>query len=724
MDPRRLVDPLQVLVGQPRSWPAALVSTMISATVGVGSLWATSSILPHREVASSWVLWWSGDAVGILTITPLLLLLWSTRRQRRVGNGRIAEAAFLAVTLALLVGAGLAIHVPGPLLAFPALVWAAIRFHQPGADSVSLFISAVVVWATAHGYGPFVQASLADSLLLTQSFVAVVMATSLLVAALTVERERATQALRQATAEVEQRNRELERERAQLGEAQRIARLGSWEWDIATDSVSWSDELYQIYGLEPQSGVIDFRRFLTRVHPDDRARVRTAVGQAVAGGAPFALEHRISRIDGQVRIVQARGMAVMGERDEAVRLVGTSQDVTDRKQAEEALEEAKLAAEQANQAKSEFLSRMSHELRTPLNAILGFSQLLELDELNEEQRESLRHILSAARHLLALVNEVLDIAAIEADRLSLSLEPVAVADVAAEAVSLIRPLADQHGIVVTDPTSTWAEHVLGDRRRLKQILLNLLSNAVKYNHRDGRVQLACKRVPGGRLCIEVADTGLGIAPGARERLFVPFERLGSEQTGLEGAGLGLPLSKRLAEVMGGTLQLASTGGHGSVFWLELPRVDDPAQPERHQQQQPAPAGSGLTVLCIEDNPSNLQLVEQILSRRPGVVVIPTMRPELGLDLASEHQPDLILLDLDLPGLPGEGVLSRLRADPRTAGIPVVVLGADAPPTLVARLLGTSARAFVSKPYDVKEILGLVDSIAAERRRASSPSASS
>ncbi len=604
MDPRRLVDPLQVLVGQPRSWPAALVSTMISATVGVGSLWATSSILPHREVASSWVLWWSGDAVGILTITPLLLLLWSTRRQRRVGNGRIAEAAFLAVTLALLVGAGLAIHVPGPLLAFPALVWAAIRFHQPGADSVSLFISAVVVWATAHGYGPFVQASLADSLLLTQSFVAVVMATSLLVAALTVERERATQALRQATAEVEQRNRELERERAQLGEAQRIARLGSWEWDIATDSVSWSDELYQIYGLEPQSGAIDFRRFLTRVHPDDRARVRTAVGQAVAGGAPFALEHRISRIDGQVRIVQARGMAVMGERDEAVRLVGTSQDVTDRKQAEEALEEAKLAAEQANQAKSEFLSRMSHELRTPLNAILGFSQLLELDELNEEQRESLRHILSAARHLLALVNEVLDIAAIEADRLSLSLEPVAVADVAAEAVSLIRPLADQHGIVVTDPTSTWAEHVLGDRRRLKQILLNLLSNAVKYNHRDGRVQLACKRVPGGRLRIEVADTGLGIAPGARERLFVPFERLGSEQTGLEGAGLGLPLSKRLAEVMGGTLQLASTGGHGSVFWLELPRVDDPARPD--------PAGSG---------PSR--------STRRGGAQPPACRPEDG-----------------------------------------------------------------------------------------------
>ena len=228
-------------------------------------------------------------------------------------------------------------------------------------------------------------------------------------------------------------------------------------------------------------------------------------------------------------------------------------DITARKQAEEALAQARLAAEQANQAKSEYVSRMSHELRTPLNAILGFAQLLELDGLGDDQREAVGFILSGAQHLLGLINEVLDIAAIESSRLSLSLEPVDVAELLAEAVSLIRPLADQQAIVLVDPPHTGDHHVLGDPQRLKQILLNLLSNAVKYNRNGGSVQLDCEQVAGERLRIKVTDTGLGIAPEAMDQLFVPFERLGSEQTGVEGAGLGLPLSRRLAEAMGGTL---------------------------------------------------------------------------------------------------------------------------------------------------------------------------
>ena len=201
---------------------------------------------------------------------------------------------------------------------------------------------------------------------------------------------------------------------------------------------------------------------------------------------------------------------------------------------------------------------MSHELRTPLNAVLGFAQLLELDDLRDEQRDNLGHILSGARHLLSLINEVLDIAAIEAGRLSLSLEPVALADVAAETVNLIRPLAEQHNIVVMGPEVSCATHVLGDRQRLKQVLLNLLSNAVKYNRDGGSVQLSCEPVSGDRLRIKVTDTGLGIPPEALGRLFVPFERVAREQSAIEGTGLGLPLSKRLAEAMGGTLDLEST----------------------------------------------------------------------------------------------------------------------------------------------------------------------
>jgi CheY-like chemotaxis protein len=404
-------------------------------------------------------------------------------------------------------------------------------------------------------------------------------------------------------------------------------------------------------------------------------------------------------------------------------VVAAARDVTDRKQAEEALREAKLAAEQANHAKSEYLSRMSHELRTPLNAILGFAQLLELDGPRDDQREGLGHILAGATHLLALINEVLDIAAIEAGRLPLSLEPIPVAEVLCEAVSLVRPLADQHRVLLVDQPQACEVHVLGDRQRLKQVLLNLLSNAVKYNREGGSVQLTCEPVAGGFLRLTVTDTGVGIAPGSLERLFVPFDRLGSERTSVEGTGLGLPLSRRLTEAMGGTLGVASTAGHGSSFWVELPLTESPVQGAERLDPLPPPeppdAGTPpLTVLYIEDNLSNLQLVEHLLARRPGVSLISAMRPQLGLDLAAQHHPGLVLLDLDLPDLPGEQVLRRLRAEPTTADVPVVILSADARPALVGRLLAEGARAFLTKPLDVKQLLGLLDTIASEREQPS------
>jgi PAS domain S-box-containing protein len=384
-------------------------------------------------------------------------------------------------------------------------------------------------------------------------------------------------------------------------------------------------------------------------------------------------------------------------------------------------------AEQANKAKSEYLSRMSHELRTPLNAILGFAQVLELEGLRDDQRKGVGYILAGGRHLLALINELLDIAAIEAGRLPLSLEPVAVADLIAEAVSLIRPLADQHSILLVAPP-TCDDHVLADRQGLKQILLNLLSNAVKYNRTGGRVELACE-VAGQRLQVKVTDTGPGIPAESVERLFVPFDRLGSEQTSIEGTGLGLPMTKRLAEAMGGTLELTSAVGQGSTFWVELPRTPTPVQrlagaEPLPEQDQPEPQRPTLTVLYIEDNLSNLQLIEHILSRRPGVKLISAMRPQLGLDLAAEHHPDLVLLDLGLPDMPGEEVLRRLRANPMTADVPVVILSADARPGQLTQLQEQGVKTFLTKPLDVKELFALLDTIAAEQVQAASRSLSS
>ena len=372
--------------------------------------------------------------------------------------------------------------------------------------------------------------------------------------------------------------------------------------------------LFEVFPDNPDdpgaTGEHNLRASLDRVRrdhvPDTMALQQYDIRRPDADGGGF-----------EVRFWSPVNSPVLEPGGELTFIIHSVTDVTELVRRDKALLEAKEEAERANTAKSEYLSRMSHELRTPLNAILGFAQLLELEDLADVQRENLHFILSAARHLLALINEVLDIAAIEAGRLPLSLEPVAVADVVAETVSLIRPLADQHQVLLVSPPQSPATHVTGDRQRLKQVLLNLLSNAVKYNRPGGTVQLGFEAAADERLRVQVIDSGLGIPEHALDQLFVPFERLGSEESGVEGAGLGLPLSKRLAEAMGGTLEVATVLGEGSTFWVELPVAEGPVQRAERERELPAPAAqpapepeAPLTVLYIEDNLSNLQLVER------------------------------------------------------------------------------------------------------------------
>jgi signal transduction histidine kinase/CheY-like chemotaxis protein len=383
------------------------------------------------------------------------------------------------------------------------------------------------------------------------------------------------------------------------------------------------------------------------------------------------------------------------------------------------LEKARHAADHANQAKSEFLSRMSHELRTPLNAVLGFAQLLQMDALSEEQRESVGHIDKGGRHLLGLINEVLDIARIEAGRLAISLEPVPVQRLVQESLDLIAPLAAaEHVQLEGSLPDTREYHVQADRQRLKQVLLNLLSNAVKYNRQGGAVTLSYDETPTARLRINVTDTGPGIAPEKMERLFTPFDRLDVDQTGVEGSGLGLALSKRLVEAMGGALGVESSVGRGSTFWVELPLVEDWVKRLDGGEGAPAPARSDAlrkarVVLYVEDNLSNLKLIERVVAHRPEVRILPAMQGRLGLDLAREHSPDLILLDLHLPDMPGEEFLLRLRAMPETREIPVVVISADATPGQADRLLASGARGYLAKPVEVKKFLALLDEVSQE-----------
>jgi signal transduction histidine kinase/ActR/RegA family two-component response regulator len=371
-------------------------------------------------------------------------------------------------------------------------------------------------------------------------------------------------------------------------------------------------------------------------------------------------------------------------------------------------EQARGQAEEASRAKSEFVSRMSHELRTPLNAVLGFSQLLAMDELEGRQREAVEQINKGGRHLLELINEVLDIASIEAGRLSLSIEPVDLETVVDEAVGLVRPLAGERGVKVE--TVRIQGTVLADRQRLKQILLNLLSNAVKYDRPGGSVRVDVIG-SGQAYRIRVSDTGQGIDPAMLERLFTPFDRLGAEASGVEGTGVGLALSRRLAEAMGGTVGVESQPGRGSTFWVELEAAAESAA-------KPAPEDLGAggadplargTVLYVEDNPANIRLVEHILERRPGVRLLTAVQGALGVEFARQFAPDLILLDLNLPDVSGSVVLERLQADPSTATIPVVVISADATPGQIQRLLAAGARDYLTKPIDVARLMELLES---------------
>jgi PAS domain S-box-containing protein len=630
--------------------------------------------------------------------------------------------------------------------------------------------------------------------------------------------------------------RALREREAQLRETQRIARLGSWHWDVNSGALAWDPVLCELYGVTPETAPRDFQGYLALVHPGDRDLAREMAERALATGEPFAFDHRVLLPGGGVRHLHGRGSLVVGADGAPARMVGSAQDVTVRKEAERALREreehfrrlientsdlvtfvdgdgtiryqspsiesilgyvagsrtghptfdivhpddqeatravfaelvanpgstasavyrvqhrdggwrvfesfartvrpdsaaegvvinsrditerrhaqdalarAKEEAERANRAKSEFLSRMSHELRTPMNSILGFAQLLGRGELPPAQARSVQHILKAGRHLLHLINEVLEIARIEAGRENFSLEPVALAPVLREAFGLVRPVAQQHAVELREGPWPEGAFVHADRQRLVQVLLNLLSNAIKYNRPQGFVRLSCAPAGDGRWTVRVEDGGRGIAADRVDELFTPFARLGAEQTEVEGTGLGLALSRRLCEAMGGALALESSGPAGSVFRVDLDGADDPLRAFEDTGTYPVPAAPHreATLLYIEDNLANLSLVETILLSRPGWRTIPALQGQLGVELAREHLPDLVLLDLHLPDIPGDEVLRRLRADARTAALPVVVVSADATPASLERLRAAGADAYLTKPLDVDEFLATVE----------------
>ena len=395
-------------------------------------------------------------------------------------------------------------------------------------------------------------------------------------------------------------------------------------------------------------------------------------------------------------------------------LIGTDNSV--RKQVEVELKNAMAAAEKANLAKSDFLSSMSHELRTPLNAILGFAQLMESDPAPQTaaQKDSIGQILQAGWYLLDLINEILDLALIESGRLLLSQEPMALDDVLHDCQAMIEPLASKYRITVSFCHFDAPCYVHADRTRVKQVLINLLSNAIKYNHAGGAVVAACSMQSDQRVRISVKDTGPGLEPDQLARLFEPFNRLGQENGSEEGTGIGLVMTKRLVELMGGVIGVESTVGKGSVFWVELLRAAEPALAASSgdaSTYHPAstPHDPALrSVLCVEDNPANLKLIEQLVARRPHTRVLSAADATVGIELARAHLPEVILMDINLPGISGIRALAILRQDPLTRHIPVIAISANAMPRDIRKGLDAGFLRYLTKPIKVNEFMEALD----------------
>jgi PAS domain S-box-containing protein len=467
----------------------------------------------------------------------------------------------------------------------------------------------------------------------------------------------------------------------------------------------------------------------------DPARAEAAIRLVLSAKKVTNYELTARARDGAETVVSYNATTFY-DRDRTLQGVfAAARDITEPKRLDQMLKEknvelegARSLSDKASLAKSAFLSSMSHELRSPLNAILGFAQLLELGPPlpTPTQKASLEKILTAGWYLLDLINEILDLSQIESGNPSFSPEPMSLVDVMRECAAMIEPQALKSGVRVTFPQIDVRSFVHADRIRLKQVLINLLSNAIKYNRAQGAVEVTCSPGSDQRMRISVRDTGEGLSPDKLERLFQPFNRLGQEAGTEEGTGIGLVVSKRLVELMGGAIGVESTVGVGSVFWIELIRAAEPhiaadAAPPLALIQARAQHGPGLhTLLYVEDNPANMQLVEQLIARRPDMRLLSAGDGARGIALARTHHPAVILMDINLPGISGIQALRILRDDPQTAHIPVVAISANAMAHDIRRGLEAGFFRYLTKPIKVDEFMDALNAALASAEPEAAP----
>ena len=505
-------------------------------------------------------------------------------------------------------------------------------------------------------------------------------------------------------------------ERASL--AARGAGLGAWEVDLRDDSAYWDEQMWRLRGLVPRAQPPSADERLAMVHPDDRESVLNSMESATADDTPANYEFRIVLPDGGVRWLASRSMQVRDDSGHTVRRIGVNWDVTDSRTAEAVRQEREIALRES-QAKSKFLARMSHELRTPLNAVLGFAQLLMSEDKGSDpaavsRRRRVDHIRAAGQHLLELINDVLDLSSLEGGEVRVALEPVPLAPVVAQTVSLLESLLrEKHVELVCGPLAVVP---LADATRLRQLLLNLLSNAIKYNRHGGRVTIDAEQ-RGSGVIVRISDTGRGMNELQLRHLFEPFNRLGIEREGIEGTGIGLAIVKALVERMGGSVHVQSTVGVGSLFELHLadgstrpmapPAAPPTTRPLPLADADKPPRG---TLLYVEDNPVNALIISELIARRADLRLHIAEDGLSGVRKAVELRPDLVLLDMQLPDIDGHEVLRRLRADAATENIPVIALSANAMPDDIDRALRAGMSDYWTKPLDFRAFMASIDAL--------------
>lgn len=522
---------------------------------------------------------------------------------------------------------------------------------------------------------------------------------------------------------------ELKKVEAELRESEaRQARIiqaskdGVWEWYPETNSFQFSARCWEHLGYTEEDDIVNagqdrMMEWRRHIHKEDLAKFDAVLKQHLRGFGPFDVEYRVYDKNGEIRWIRARGKASFDVEGRPVRMSGTNMDITDIKRAEERVLRAKEMAEKANRAKSDFLSSMSHELRTPLNAILGYAQLFEYDEnLPESHKGNIREIRLAGEHLLKLINDVLDLAKIESGAMTTVMQPVLVSRLLNDCFTLVQPQADARGIYLHSDFADFANTcVLADPVRLKQALLNLMSNAIKYNKVGGEVKVTLSTTVDKHLRICVADTGIGIEEHRRAEVFQPFNRLNAEMSKVEGSGVGLVITKQLVEMMRGRIDFASVEGEGTRFWIELPAAGEAedtrgaAETEGDRDADLLPAVEGFyKVLYIEDNPTNIRLLQHFFNRCKNFQLEVAEEPYVGIYRARQMRPDLILLDINLPGLDGYEVLKVLQNDAVTCAIPVVGVSANVMSIDIEKGREAGFYEYLTKPLEIGQLVSVLN----------------